>query len=116
MPTWLWPIIVAGVVGIFLYETIKASESVARVFGRIGKAIHNRAPYRTAKRVEHIEQVLERTTDKLECATTYLALDAEYHHDAEIIIAESYPMLFKLLPPRLSFSVFSQKWAEGWRP
>ena len=119
MPTWIWPILAGGVIMVVIYEAVKASETIARVFGKIGKAIHERAvaPRRTEKRVEHIEEILERTSDKLECATSYLVLDAEYHHEADVIIAEHAPAVLRILPKRMSFVDFSRKWMdEGWRP
>lgn len=120
LPPWMWALVVLpGVLGFFLFEVIKASEAVARVFGRVGRAIHERAvaPRRTLKRVEHIEQILERTTDKLECATSYLVIDAEYHHESDILIAEHAPAMLRILPRRMSFSEFAKRWTEdGWRP
>ncbi|WP_202376232.1 hypothetical protein [Mycobacterium intracellulare] len=103
----------AGVVGFFLYEAIKASENVARVFGKLGKAIRNRT---MGKRLEKIEEVLLHTSDKLECATSYLVIDADYHHQADMIVAENHPSLFRLLPKRMPFTEFSRMWDEGWRP
>lgn len=119
IPNWAWPIIIAGIVGFFAYQLIKASETVAHTFGTIGRHIHERAiaPRRTAKKVEHIEQILLQTSDSLECATAYLVTDAEYHHASDIIIAENCPGVFNLLPKRISFTEFSRRWKEeGWRP
>lgn len=118
IPTWAWPIVIAGIVGFFLYQLVKASETVAITFGKIGKAIHDRAaaPRRVATRLGHIEDVLDRTSDQLDCAMSYLAIDAAYHYDADIILAEKYPGLIKLLPPRISYTEFCRKWSEGWRP
>lgn len=104
---------------VVVYEAVKASEAIARVFGRVGHAIHERAiaPRRTLRRVEHIEEILERTSDKLECATSYLVIDAEYHHEADVLIAEHAPAMLRILPRRMSFVDFSRKWTEdGWRP
>lgn len=119
VPTWMWPIIMVGILGFFVYQAVKASETVALTFGKIGRSIHERAiaPRRTLKRVEHIEQLLTQASDKLECATAYLVMDAEYHNDSDIIIAENCPGVFKLLPHRISFTEFSRRWnEEGWRP
>lgn len=119
MPIWIWPIIAGGVLMVVVYEAVKASEAIARVFGRVGHAIHERAiaPRRTLSRVEHIEEILERTSDKLECATSYLVIDAEYHHEADVLIAEHAPAMLRILPRRMSFVDFSRKWTEdGWRP
>lgn len=113
MPHWMWPLIIAGVIGFFLFEAIKASENVARVFGKLGKSIRGRT---TARRLEKIEKVLLQTSDKLECATSYLVIDADYHHQADMVVAENCPTLFKLLPKRIPFTEFSRRWAEGWRP
>ncbi|RAV17528.1 hypothetical protein DQP57_00445 [Mycobacterium colombiense] len=108
----------AGVLGLFLYELIKTSETVARIFGKAGRAVYDRvnAPRRTLRRVEHIEELLSQTSDKLECATTYLVIDADYHHQEDIILAENCPGVFRLLPKRIPFTEFSRKWQEGWRP
>jgi hypothetical protein len=118
LPGWMWPIILAGILGFFLNWAIKASETVAGHFGRFGRAIHHRAnaPHRVAQRIEHIEEVLERTSDNLECASTYLVLDAEYHHQEDVIIAENCPNVIKLLPKRMPFSDFARLWKTGWRP
>lgn len=118
IPAWAWPIIVAGILGFFLYQLVKASETVAITFGKIGKAIHDRAsaPRRVASRLEHIENVLDRTSDKLDCAMSYLATDAAYHYDADIIVAEHCPDVIDLLPARISYTEFAKRWACGWRP
>jgi hypothetical protein len=112
----MWPILMAGILGFFLYEAIKTSESVARLFGKIGKHIHEIAitPRRTLARIESIEQILDRTTDTLECATSYLVIDADYHHHADVILAERGVTM--LLPKRIPYSDFRQRWSDGWRP
>lgn len=111
MPTWLWPVIAIGIVGFVVYQLIKASESVSRLFGSAGRHIRDRAtvPKRTLKLVERLE-------DSLECAMTYLVDDAEWHDDADIIITESCPKVRNLLPARISFTEYRKRWREGWRP
>lgn len=119
VPNWMWPIVLAGILGFFVYEAIKASEQVARIFGGLGRRVHERAvaPRKTLDRVKHIEDMLLSTSDKLECATSYLVVDADYHNHADIIIAENCPRVFQLLPKRMPFSEFSRRWQEdGWRP
>ena len=117
-PHWVWSIIVVSVAVFFLYEAVKNSAAVAAVFGRLGKAIYDRAvaPSRVLDHVRDMERVLERTADRLECATAYLVLDAEYHHEADLIVAESFPALLKLLPSRVPYTDFQARWASGWRP
>lgn len=111
LPSWVWPIIAIGIVGVMLYQAIKASKSVADLFGGLGKSIHFKAtvPKRTLKTVERLE-------DNLECAMTYLVDDAEWHDDADIIIAESCPKVRTLLPARIPFTEYRKRWREGWRP
>jgi hypothetical protein len=118
MPAWLWPIIVAGIVGFFLYEAIKASESLASVFGRLGKRINEKAtaPKKALERVKNVEKLLDETVDKLDCATAYMVADTEYHHAADILIAENCPAVLKLLPLRITYSEFCRRWHDGWRP
>lgn len=118
VPNWMWPIILTGILAFFLYEAIKTSENVARVFGKLGKHIRERAvaPNRTLDRVKNIEELLNQANDKMDCATAYLVTDADYHHDADIIIAEKCPKVFQHLPKRVPYTEFAERWAEGWRP
>lgn len=118
VPGWMWPLFMATALAFFIYQAVKASETVAQAFGRLGRHIHERAiaPRRTLKRIEHIEQLLTQTSDKLDCATTYLVMDAEYHHESDILIAEKCPGIIRLMPPRVSYTEFSHRWKEGWRP
>jgi hypothetical protein len=119
LPHWAWPIIVVGVVGLAIYQTIKASETVAHHFGVIGKRVFERASARRRlpKRLEHIEKLLMQASDKLECATAYLCLDAEHHNTADVLIAEHCPGVTMLLPQRVSYTEFCRRWNdEGWRP
>jgi hypothetical protein len=121
IPVWLWqPIVVAGVLGFFLYEAARGSEKLAAILGPLGKKIHQRANRvrRAQLAIERIESALELVTDTLECATAYLAtVDTPWHHEAEIIIAEKAPGLIRLLPTRQPYSDFKRKWRdEGWRP
>jgi hypothetical protein len=111
VPVWLWPVIIAGVAGFFVYEAIRASKTIAALFGGLGDRIHSRG-----KRLQRIEASLEQTNDKLDCAMEYLADDCAWHYETDIIIGENYPGLTKLLPYRIPFTQWKQKWAAGWRP
>ena len=111
VPVWLWPIIIAGVAGFFVYEAIRASKTIAALFGGLGDRIHNRG-----KRLARIEDALERTNDKLDCALEYLISDQCWHFEADIIVAENYPGLTKLLPRRISWFDWKRRWESGWRP
>jgi hypothetical protein len=101
-----------------LWHAIRGSEAVAAKFGKVGRGIHERhaAPRRVLSKVAHIEELLNQTSDKLECATTYLVLDADYHHKSDIIIAERCPGVMTLLPKRMPYTEFSMLWSTGWRP
>ena len=118
IPSWMWPVILMGILGFFVYEAIRGSEKIASVFGHVGQRIYDRAsaPRKALSHIEHIEDLLNAASDKLECTTTYLVLDAEWHHQADLIIAESYPQILQRLPKRLPYTEFSRKWGEGWRP
>lgn len=120
LPAWIWPaIILPGIIAFFAYEVIKGSEKFASLFGRIGRRIHERATAqkKTLLTVERIEHALEQATDNLECATAYLVtVDAPWHLEANVIIAEEAPHVFSLLPPRIPFIDFKRKWREGFRP
>ena len=111
MPGWLWPIIIAGITGFFLYQAIKASELVAHWFGTLGKHINDRAngPARVLAKVEALQESLDMTT-------AYLIIDAEYHQEADIVIAENCPGVLRLLPSRIPFTEFKHRWKNGWRP
>lgn len=117
MPTWLWPIIIVGVLAFFLFEAIKAYEAVAKHLGPLGRYIHNNAlPKRLDRKLDRMERSLERTSDRLECAMAYLTKDAEWHQDADVIIAENCPDVAQLLPVRVPFTEFSRRWTAGDRP
>lgn len=119
LPHWAYLIFVIGVLGLSVYQVITVSEKVAHHFGALGKRIYDRASVRRRlpKRLERIEVLLMQASDKLECATAYLCLDAEYHNTADVIIAEHCPGVASLLPRRVSYSEFSRRWhEEGWRP
>jgi hypothetical protein len=107
----LWPIIIAGIAGYFLYHAIKASETLANLFGKLGRRIRDRATRgdRTLQKIEVIQE-------HLEVATAYLVDDADWHCTADIIIAENYPKLLTLLPARIPFTEFKRRWKMGWRP
>lgn len=111
MPSWVWPIIAIGIVGFCLYQAIKASEVVARCFGRVGNHIRGKATLgkRTLNRIERIG-------DDLDCAITYLVDDADWHNDADVIIAERCPKVMNLLPARIPFTEYQRRWRAGWRP
>jgi hypothetical protein len=112
LPHWLLPVIVVGVIGFFLYWVVRGSEAVASKFGKLGQRIYDRA-----QRGRRMEVRLENIEDKLECAMAFLVDDACYHHEADIIIAENYPGLTRLLPSRMPFTDFARKWRDdGWRP
>lgn len=119
IPSWLWPVIAAGIIGFFAWEAIRASESIAGVFGRAGKKIYERANRlnRMQSTIERIEETLDKTSDNLECATTYLVVvDTPWHHETEIILSEEAPHILRLLPARQPFIDFKKQWREGWRP
>lgn len=118
VPAWMWPIILTGILGFFLFEAIKTSESVAGLFGRVGRYINNRGTgaSRLLKRIDHIEHMLQQTDEKLEVAVTYLVIDADWHHTSDMLIAENNPTLFRLLPKRMPYTDFYRRWQEGWRP
>ena len=119
LPHWTVPFIVVGVVGFFLYEAIRGSSAVARVFGKVGLRIRERATRakRMEERLEHMQNVLDSTADGLECATAYLVcVDTPYHHEADLIIAQAAPHVTKLLPQRVTYLDFSRRWREGYRP
>lgn len=117
LPGWSWPIIIAGVLCAFLYEAAKASETVARVLGKLGKLIHeNSGKRKMDKKLDRIEATLDRTSDKLDCAMAYLAVDAEWHQDADIVIAEHCPRVMVLLPGRIPFTEFARRWKDGDKP
>lgn len=118
IPTWVWPVIVAGVVGFFTYEALRASQSLGGVLRSLRRAFRRFAPTprKVLAHIERIEAMLAETMDRLDCATAYLIEDADYHHSADIIIAECYPGLTKLLPRRISYSDFVARWKKGWRP
>jgi len=114
----MWPILMTGLLLFFVYEGIRGSEKIASIFGRFGRGVYERTniPSRALKRIEHIEEMLERTSDKLECATTYLMIDAEWHQETNVIIAENCARVVGLLPQRIPFTEFSRRWDDGWRP
>lgn len=119
IPSWVWPVVVAGLIGFFLYEGIRGSEAVAGTFGKVGRRIRDRAsrPRRMEERLEHMQNVLDSTADGLECATAYLVcVDIPYHHEADLVIAQAAPHITKLLPPRVTYLDFSKRWREGYRP
>lgn len=110
IPSWAWPLIILGVLGFFLVQVIRASETVARVFGWPGRKIHNSASnQRTQRQLARIE-------DTLDCALTYLVADQEYHDVADLLIATHYPGVTHLLPTRIPFAEHQRRWREGWRP
>ncbi len=136
IPSWGWPLIVAGIVGFFILQAIRASEGAAKVFGRLGEYIHHRAAERSLalaghrsgvdvsllqeemERVlalmERMEANLDKSTEDLECAIAYLVEDATWHHTVDVLFAERFPS--HRLPARIPFSVFSTRWRDGWRP
>jgi hypothetical protein len=118
MPAWIWPIVVVGIAGFFIFHAIQTSEAVAKVFGKLGLRAHEKATRlrRILAHTERIEEILEGTNDKLECATAYLVLDADWHRETNMILAENYPNMAKVLPARLPYTVFAKRWREGWRP
>jgi hypothetical protein len=138
VPGWAWPLIVVGILAFFLVQAIKGYESVAKLFGSAGRILHERATQKAMKRVERgagvdvkllqeemsnvlgyvqrMESSLARTTDDQECAMAYLVSDASWHHNVDIILAEHFPHGSLELPHRVPFSMFSQRWREGWRP
>ena len=118
LPHWAWAFVVAGTIGLAVYQVVKASEQVAHHFGVIGRRVYERASARRRlpKRLEHMECLLTEMSGRLECATAYLVVDANYHSEADVIIAENCPGVTKLLPRRVSYSEFVHRWNEGWRP
>lgn len=119
VPQWMWPIIISGLVGFFIYQALKASESFANIFGKIGRRIYARATLdrRLELRLDQIQSVLDTTADNLQCATAYLVVvDTPWHLEADVIIAHAAPHVTELLPPRVSYLDFSKRWRAGWRP
>lgn len=136
VPSWAWPVIVAAVISFFVLQAIKASEGAAKAFGRVGEWIHRRAAERDLARASHrsgvdvgmlqeemlrvlalmerMEANLDKSTDDLECAISYLVEDAQWHHQVDILFAEHFP--HDVLPARMPFSAFSSRWRGGWRP
>lgn len=113
---WIWPLALIGMAGLFLYEGIRLSEAVAKIFGKFGLRIHERATRikRVLAHSQHIEELLENYSEKLECATAYLILDADWHRETDMMVRDRYPTL--RLAPRTPYTTFAQKWREGWRP
>lgn len=137
IPSWAWPIIVAGIIAFFLVQSIRAYDNVAKLFGTVGRFLHDRATEKAMRRVKHagvdiqllqremlsvldyvkrMEANLLRATDELECAIAYLVSDAQWHHSVDVLLAEHFPDGTVELPGRVPFSTFSHRWKEGWRP
>lgn len=118
VPGWEWQIIIWGIAAFFavqvyhfIAQVIKGSEGVAKLFGRVGVRMHN-----NAGEDRRILKRLERSSDKLECATAYLVDDAEWHDEADDIIDEHCPRVMRLLPKRIPFEEYAHRWRDGWRP
>lgn len=138
LPGWAWPIVITGIVAFFVVQAIKGYESVAKLFGNIGTRMHDRATEKAFTRaskgsgvdvkllkeemsnvleyMKRMESSLSRSTDDLECAIAYLVSDAAWHYQVDILLAEHLPAGTVALPHRVPFSMFSQRWREGWRP
>lgn len=112
----MWPVIIAGILGFFAFEAIKASEKVAEVFGRLGRNIYHGSRHDTFRRVQRLEEQQREFERRMERANAYLVKDVEYHLEADTIIAARCPGTLALLPARISWSDFQDKWDAGWRP
>lgn len=112
-PTWVWPIIVLGILAYFAYQAIKTFDAVAGAFGRVGRWIHGRSntgmTRRTLRHVERIE-------DHLDCALTYLVTDDDWHQETDLFLQTDHPHVVGQLPHRIPFTEHQRRWREGWRP
>lgn len=112
-PTWVWPIIVIGILAYFLYQAVKTFDVVARAFGKAGKFIHGRSNTGMTKQtLKHVKRI----EDHLDCALTYLVTDNDWHDETDLILAAQAPGMTKLLPHRIPFTEHQRRWREGWRP
>lgn len=120
-PNWAWPIIVVGILAMVIgfvvqaaSSLIKAYEPIAKIFGRAGRSLYDNANKRKLDRIE--ASITSRNWAALECAVAYLIDDNEWHYDAEIVISEHAPKVLRLLPHRIPFSEYKERWKAGWRP
>src|SRR6516164_9560206 len=112
-PNWVWPFLIAGVLGFFIVQAvhglasaIKASEGVSKLFGGLGRRLYNHSGRRVLER-------LDQTADRLECAAAYIVDDTEWHTEADVIMAEECLGLRRKLPTRIPFTEFQRRWREG---
>lgn len=116
VPSWAWPVIVVGILACFaafimtfIAQAMKASETVAKLFGGFGRRIYDQSGRRVLER-------LDERADRLECAAAYIVDDTDWHTEADILLAEVCPGVTRLLPSRVPFTEFTKRWREGWRP
>ena len=126
MPGWSWPIIIAGLVGFFLFQAIQAFEGVSKIFGPVGRKIYDRKTRLSAKRaglqqweladlrrqVEFLSRAVDELRNRDEMNWAFTLSDTQWHRNYEFFCADKgvIPM------PRVSYMEFRDKWLRERTP
>lgn len=138
LPTWLvWVFLTLLVLGFVGARLVEAYPLAAKVIPFLGRYWRNRAKRRDEVIEERAKELAAEITENMkppdyeatmrhinhrlqliefseEINQAYLIEDAKWHWAADIVIAETGSIL--RFPPRISYSEFSRKYREGWRP